>query len=175
MLNTQTTLQLFQSIFTLLFLAVATLASAQVDQTAELKVSISDVITFTLNDANPTLIFDEADDFINGVTYKAANAGTVTASGAFSVSVKAEKKDLKDSAGNKINAKSISVTASGSGIGSVSTIALDDKAQDIISGAPAGIAKTFDLAYTTVGNDLEFIGKPAGDYTVDLTFTATLD
>ena len=167
--------QLIKSTFILLFVASATFLSAQEEQTAELKVTINDIITFTLNDANPTLIFDESDDFINGVTYTASNAGTVTASGAFSLTVQAEKKDLEDSAGNKISAKSISVEATGSGLGTTTKVALDKDEQDIISGAPAGISKSFDLAYTTVGNDTEFIGKPAGDYTVQLTFTATLD
>jgi len=172
MLSTQ---RLFKSTFILLFVASATFVSAQVEQTAELKVTINDVITFTLNDANPTLIFDESDDFINGVTYTATNAGTITASGAFSLSVTAEKKDLEDSAGNKINAGSVSVEASGSDIGSTAKIALKKGKQDIISGAPAGISKSFDLTYSTAGNDTEFIGKPAGDYTVDLTFIASLD
>ena len=167
--------RLIKSAFILVFVATATFLSAQVDQSAELKVTINDVITFTLNDANPTLIFDESDDFINGVTYSASAAGTVTASGAYSVSVTAEKSDLEDTAGNKIAASSISVEPSGSGIGTATKVALGTSKQDIISGAPAAISKTFDLTYTTVGNDTEFIGKPAGDYTVDLTFTATLD
>ena len=167
--------QIAKSVFVLAFMALATFASAQVDQSAELKVTINDVITFTLNDANPTLIFDEADDFIKGVSYSATTAGIVTASGPFSISVEAEDKDLEDSAGNKIKASCISLQASGSDIGTAKKISLTNKEEDIISGAPAGIAKTFGLTYSTTGNDLEFIGKPAGDYTVQLTFTASLD
>ena len=121
------------------------------------------------------MIFDEADDFINGVSYSTTTAGTVTASGAFSVSVTADKSDLEDSAGNKIATSSIAVQATGSGIGTANQIALSDEEQDIIAGAPAGISKTFGLTYSTTGNDTEFIGKPAGDYTVELTFTASLD
>ncbi len=172
MLSTQ---RLIKSAFILLFVASATFVSAQVEQTAELKVTIKDVITFTLNDANPTLIFDEADDFINGVTYSASNAGTITASGAFSLTVKAEKNHLEDSAGNKIKAGSISLQASGTDLGTTDKIELKTSKKEIISGAPAGISKTFDLTYSTTGNDTEFIGKPAGDYTVDLTFVAALD
>jgi hypothetical protein len=78
-----TTHRLIKSTFILLFVASATFVSAQVDQSAELKVTINDVITFALNDANPTLIFDEADDFINGVAYTATNASTITSSGAY--------------------------------------------------------------------------------------------
>ena len=167
--------QLLNSTFVLFFLASATFVSAQVDQTAELKVTINDVITFTLNDANPTLIFDEADDFINGVSYSASNAGVVTASGPFSLTVEADKKDMKDDADNKIKVSSVSIQATGSNIGTANKVSLDDSDQDIISGAPAGISKSFGLTYTTAGNDTEFIGKPAGDYTVELTFTATLD
>jgi len=167
--------QLFKSTLILLFLASATFVSAQEEQTAELKVTINDIISFTLNDANPTLVFDESDDFINGVTYTASSAGTITSSGAFSLSVTADKKDLEDSAGNKISAESISLEATGSSLGTTTKVALGKDKQDIISGAPAGISKTFDLSYTTAGNDTEFIGKPAGDYTVQLTFTATLD
>ncbi len=105
--------QLFKSTLILLFLASATFVSAQEEQTAELKVTINDIISFTLNDANPTLVFDESDDFINGVTYTASSAGTITSSGAFSLSVTADKKDLEDSAGNKISAESISLEATG--------------------------------------------------------------
>ena len=175
MLTTHCLEKLLKSAFVLLFVASATFVTAQVEQTAELKVTINDIISFTLNDANPTLIFDESDDFINGVTYTASNAGTVTASGAFSISVEADKKDLEDSAGNKIKAKSVSLEATGSSIGSKTKVELDKSGQEIISGAPACISKTFGLSYTTTGNDVEFIGKPAGDYTVQLTFTASLD
>ena len=175
MLNLIKKQRLFKSLFLLHFIGSATFLSAQVEQTAELKVTINDIITFTLNDVNPTLIFDEADDFANGVSYTASNAGVVTASGTFSLSVEAKKKDLEDSAGNKIDGESISLEAIGAGLGSLSKIAISNKSQDLISGAPACIAKTFDLTYSTAGNDTEFIGKPAGDYTVELTFTATLD
>ncbi len=175
MFTTQRLNQLIKSLFVLLFVASATLVSAQVEQTAELKVEINDVITFTLNDVNPTLVFDEADDFINGVSYSNANAGVVTASQPFSITIEAEEEDLEDSAGNKISVESIQVLATGSNIGSASQLAITDDDQDIISGAPAGISKTFGLTYSTVGNDTEFIGKPAGDYTVQLTFTASLD
>ena len=95
--------RLIKSTFILLFVSIGTFLSAQVDQTAELKVVINDVITFTLDDTNPTLIFDEADDFINGVTYSTTTAGTVTASGAFSISVEADKNNLEDSAGARRN------------------------------------------------------------------------
>ena len=166
---------LVKSFFLLAFLASATFVSAQVEQTAELKVIINDVITFTLDDTNPTLIFDEADDFINGVSYSSSSAGTVTASGAFSVSVEADQSELEDNAGNEIAVSSIALQATGTGIGTATQIDLEDDDQDIISGAPAGISKTFGLTYTTTGNDDEFIGKPSGDYTVDLTFTASLD
>ena len=57
MLSTQ---RLIKSTFIMLFVALATFVSAQEEQTAELKVTINDVITFTLNDANPTLIFDDS-------------------------------------------------------------------------------------------------------------------
>lgn len=170
-----TTHRLIKSTFVFLFVASATFLSAQVDQTAELKVTINDIISFTLNDANPTLIFDESDDFINGVSYSATSAGTVTASGAFSLTVQADKKDLDDGSGNKIAASSVALEASGTDIGTTTKVDLSKDEQDIISGAPAAISKTFDFTYTTTGNDTEFIGKPAGDYTVNLTFTATLD
>lgn len=143
MFTTQQFKQIVKTAFVLLFVTSATMLSAQVEQTAELKVTINDVITFTLNDANPTLVFDEADDFINGVSYTAANAGTVTASAPFSVTVEADKKDLEDTAGNKIKASSISIEASGSAFGTKSKITIDDSEQDIITGAPAGISKSF--------------------------------
>jgi hypothetical protein len=156
-------------------LGMATFASAQVEQTAELKVTINDIISFTLSDVTPSLTFDEASDFTDGVSYSANSAGTIISSGAFSLSVKAEKGDLEDSSGNKIDVGSISLTASGTDLGTTEQISLGTSEQDIISAAPAAISKTFDLTYATTGNDTEFIGKPAGDYTVELTFTATLD
>ena len=79
-----------------LFCLISTIQlSAQEEQNAVLEVRIWPVITFTLNDLNPTLIFDEADDFINGVSYTASGAAEVTASAAFSVEVKARDSHLR--------------------------------------------------------------------------------
>ncbi len=167
--------RLIKSVFVLLFMASAAFVSAQVEQTAELKVTINSVITFELNDANPTLVFDETDDFINGVSYSATNAGTITSAGAYSVIVLAEKNYLEDSAGNKISTKSISLEAKGSDLGTLSKVKLNSDKQTIIANAPAAISKTFDLTYSTEANDTEFIGKPEGDYTVELVFIASLD
>ena len=167
--------QLIKASFVLAFTVLAGTASAQVDQTAELNVTIKDVITFVLDDVNPSLTFDEASDFIDGVSTSSENAATVTASGAYSVSVKAEKNHLEDVAGNKIKVGSIAVQATGSDLGTTDKISLKPSAQTIISAAPAAIKKTFGLTYSTTGNDTEFIGKPAGDYKVKLTYTATLD
>ena len=165
----------FKGAITILLISFTITLSAQVDQTAELKVTINDILSFTLDDTNPTLVFDESADFINGISYTASSAGTVTSSGAYSVSVKAEKNHLEDSSGNKIKVNSITLEATGTDLGTLAAVALKTSGQDIVSGAPAAISKTFDLKYSTTGNDSEFIGKPAGDYTVELTFTATLD
>ncbi len=163
------------SVFSILFFLAPINAFSQEEQSAELEVRLYPVLTFTLLDVNPTLIFDEADDFINGVTYTAPDAAKVTASAPFSITVKADKNHLRDSANNKIKTKSVYLEASGTDIGSTSKVALSPAKREFISGAPAGIEKNIGFTYSTVGNDSEFIGKPAGDYTVELTFTATLD
>ena len=163
------------SFFVLALTLCANVASAQVDQTAKLNVTIKDVITFVLNDVSPSLVFDESSDFENGVSTSNDKAAVVTASLPFSVTVTASADDLEDVAGNKIAVKSISVKPTGSGIGTATEISLSSTAQTIISAAPAAIQQSFGLTYSTAANDAEFIGKPAGDYTVTLTYTASLD
>ena len=89
--------------------------------------------------------------------------------------VKADKMHLRDASNNKIKVTSIFLEASGLGLGTTEKISLRPNKQEIISSAPAAISKLINLTYSTEGNDTEFIGKPAGDYTVELVFTASLD
>ena len=170
-----TTSILIKSTLIIFFTSWGTFLTAQVNQTAELKVSMNDVLTFTLNDANPTLIFDDADDFINGVTYTATNAATVTSSRTFDLKVKAENRHLIDGAGNKIAVRNIFIEPKGTNLGTTRKKRIIKNKRIIISNAPACISKSIDLVYSTEPNDKDFIGKPAGDYTVELLFIASLD
>ncbi|MCB0663382.1 MAG: hypothetical protein KDC24_11625 [Saprospiraceae bacterium] len=144
-------------------------------QTATLTVIINNAIALNLTDVNPTLIFDEASDFVNGVTYSASPAGDVTATRAFDVTVAASGADLDDGFGNTIPVSSVAVEPTGAGLGTTSQVSLSTADQTIINNAPAAVSQPFGLTYSTAPNDPNFVNKPSGTYNVTLTYTATLD
>lgn len=153
-------------------------AQAQIDQTAVLSVTMTDVVAFVLADVAPAIIYDDSDDFENGVTYSHPTgiAGTVTATGNYSISVASADENLGNIAfSSVIPVSSVSVTASGDNLGSTPTVALSTTPQDIISGAQSGVAQTFNLTYATAGGDTNFQGLETGVYSTTLTYSATLD
>ncbi|MFK7933176.1 MAG: hypothetical protein AB8G22_06675 [Saprospiraceae bacterium] len=166
-----------QILLTALFLTTFILGvqAQQSSQNATLTVQINQAISLTLTDVNPTLVFDEASDFVNGVTTTAANAGEVTATRAYSLSVQAATSVIDDGSGNSIPVNSVTVTPTATSGGNASATTLSTTDTDIITAAPAGVALPFGLAYSTQPNDASFTNVPNGNYTVQLTYTATLD
>ena len=168
--RTLTALLLLSGLFTV------NIVNAQINQTANLSVVLNNTVTFVLSDVSPLLTFTDSDDYNNGVTYTAAAAGLVTANAPFSISVKSNSETLNATLGDEsIDVGAISLQATGSNLGTTDKIALSTSEQDIIQGAPAGLAKTFGLTYSTAPGDEDFIGKAADAYTTTLVFTATLD
>lgn len=139
-----------------------------------LGVTLTNVVAFTLTDLAPALVFSSSESYSDGVTYTNALAGTVTATGNFSVSVASATENLSFTI-NEIPISSIKVQASGTDMGTTPLVTLSTTEQDIISNAPSGLVKPFSLTYSTTGNDANFLGKPAGIYTASLIYTATLD
>lgn len=165
-----------RNVFTILLVSIflPRFADAQIDQTAALTVNIANVVAFVLTDVTPTIIYDDSDDYEDGVTYTAALGGTVTSTNNFSVSVAASTDNLVFGT-ESIPVSSIAVQANGTDFGSTPQVNLSSTPQDIIAGAPSGIAKIFGLTYSTTGGDDAFLGKPTGIYATTLTYTATLD
>ena len=164
-------------VLTFLFLAIGvSIGFAQSSsQNATLTVIINQSISLTLNDVNPTLVFDEASDFVNGVSYAAQNAGEVTATRPYDLSVLAAANVISDGSGNTIPVGSVAVEATATSGGTASQVNLTTNAQTIINNAPAGLNQPFGLTYSTAANDANFLSVPDGSYTVTLTYTATLD
>ncbi|UYQ93210.1 hypothetical protein MKQ68_24310 [Chitinophaga horti] len=142
-------------------------------QNATLTVRLVAVLTMTVNETNPTLVFANAADYANGVSVTYPNALTVTSTSAYTIKVKAATADLTNGS-NSIPVSNVKVQPTGTtGIGTPSQVSLSTTDQNIVTSAPAAILKNINLQYSTDANNAAFIGKPAGDYTTQITFTAT--
>ena len=162
-------------VFTILACLVLISTQAQSSQNATMTVTLTSTVVIALTDIAPALVFTSGTDYQNGVTHVAPAAGTVTATGPFSVSVRSTTAALTEIGGDEIAVNTISVQATGSDLGTTSTVNLSTADATIIAGAPAGLAKIFGLSYATSPGSSEFYGKTAGAYAGTLVYTATLD
>lgn len=157
----------------LVVLAGVSISSKASAQNATLTVTLTPVLVMTVNETNPTLVFSNATDYANGVSATYNNALTVTSTTAYTIKVRSGSADLVNGS-NTIPVSNVKVAPSGTtGIGTTTTVSISTTDQAIITTAPAAILKNINLQYSTDANNEAFIGKPSGNYTATLTFTAT--
>lgn len=162
-------------LFMVAFLNLSTETKAQSVQNAILSVTVVDLTSFILADVAPSLVFTSADDYANGISYTSPIiGGTVTSNSPYSVTVATDSENLSFS-GNDIPVSSVAVEPVGTDLGTTSKVNLSTTEQTIMSGAPGGLAKTFQVTYSTAPGDENFLGKPSGIYTVNVIYTVTVD
>ncbi|RAJ04103.1 hypothetical protein LX64_02981 [Chitinophaga skermanii] len=156
-----------------LLLSFSQKSSAQTTANTTLTVILNPVLVMTLSATPPTLTFATANDYANGVSATYANAITVTSTANYSITVKTSSADLANGA-NTIPVSNVNVAVSGTtGVGTTGSGALSTTDLAIVTNAPAAIAKGIGLTYSTTAGNPAFVGKPSGNYTTTLTFTAT--
>jgi len=100
----------------------------------------------------------------------------VTSTKNFDVKVKAEGSNFSDGT-NNIPVDVMTIKAAGGTVkGTQNTIVLSATDQVLIANAPLGSALTLDLDYTipaAESSSSKILGKPAGKYTQNVTYTAT--
>ncbi len=152
-------------------------AQATATGTATLNVTLVDVLVLTVNNQTVNLNFTGATSYQTGVTAALTGQLTVTSNRAFSLKIRAAGNLSSSDAGNTdvipVNKISVSVANAAAIGGTASTVALSNADQSLIAGAPAGIAKSFNMQYQTPANDSDF-AKRAGTYTTTLTYTASV-
>ncbi len=160
------------------FFASKAQAQANSTGTATLNVRIVDVLLLTVNTTVVNLNFTDAASYQTGVSATLPAQLTVTSNRAFTLKVRAGGTNLTSSeSGNTdvipVNKISVSVANAAAIGGTANTVALSSTDQNLIASAPAGIAKSFNMLYSTAANDSDF-AKAAGTYTTTLTYTATV-
>ncbi|MGE4586049.1 MAG: hypothetical protein AB7D05_01770 [Mangrovibacterium sp.] len=146
-------------------------AQTTADQ-VNLNVKLVTVQNIAVNSAQETvtLIFDEAGDYINGVSENQSGHLIVTSTSGFQVKVSASG-DLNYGT-NTIPVKTISVEPSGAaGEGeSFTPQSLSTTEAQIISSTYGKAGKSYDISYVSAGGS-DYMDIPSGTYTTTVTYT----
>jgi len=117
-----------------------------------------------------------AADYNTDTTVNVPTSLIVTSTKNFDVKVKAEGTNFSDGT-NNIPVDVMTIKAAGGTLkGTQNTIVLSATDQVLIANAPLGSALTLDLDYTipaAKSSSADILGKPAGTYTQNVTYTAT--
>lgn len=148
---------------------------AQLTGTTTLHVKIIDALSITVNDANVTLTFANANDYVNGRDTTLNNHLTVTSNQAYDVKVKSASTNLTSGANNiATNSVTVSIPAGQSLGGTTAPAALTTTDQTIISAGNPVTSQGINVEYeipSSISTTSAILGKPAGDYTTTLTYT----
>lgn len=121
--------------------------------------------------------FTHVNHYHDGLTAIVPNSLIVTSTKNFNIHVKAEGESFTDGTNNiPVNVLIIKAATTGSMGGTPRPITLSTDDQLLIGNAPLGSALTLDLDYTipaAKSSSPDILGKPAGTYTAQVTYTAT--
>lgn len=179
-----------QIIFTALTLGAIILGTNTVQaQTGTTTAPISTAVNIILNDvisidAGSVAIGGEvnfnyvtSEDYNNDKTATVANSLKVTSTQNFNVNVKAADSNFSDGTNViPVNVLRIQGATTGSMGGDRPVITLTDADQILVGNADLGSALTLDINYTipaTEASSSKILGKKAGKYTQNVTYTAT--
>lgn len=171
--------QKFLSLIALIALLVlAAPAKAQTTGNVTLNVTLVDIVTLTVN-ANNTVDFNlnSASSYASDQTQTQTSQLTITANRPFDLAVKSNGANLAFGA-NTIPLSVVKVESTNANLGSatLTQATLTTANQTIIDEAPAAVARNIDLKYTLLTNtNLSDFNKPAGTYTAQLEYTASID
>ena len=118
-----------------------------------------------------------AEDYNSTKTATVASSLIVTSTKNFDVKVKAEGPNFTNGSNViPVDVLTIKAATGGTMAGTQNTIVLSTADQVLIANAPLGSALTLDLDYTipeAKSSSVDILGKPAGTYTQNVTYTAT--
>lgn len=161
-----------------LFVAAGSRAQAQTTGNVTLNVTLVDIVTLTVN-ANNTVDFNlnSASSYAANQTQTQTSQLTITANRPFDLAVKSNNANLAFGANTiPLNVVKIESTNANLGSATLTQATLSATNQTIIDEAPAAVARNIDLKYTLLTNtNLTDFNKPAGTYTTQLEYTASID
>lgn len=121
--------------------------------------------------------FDTAEKYNTGLTVNVPNSLKVTSTKNFDIKVKADGANFTDGTNDiPVGVMTIQVAEGGTMGGEPTTIVLTTTDQFLVSGADLGSSLTLDLDYiipAAKSSSSDILGKPAGTYTQNVTYTAT--
>src|SRR5690606_28390757 len=149
--------------------------------TTAVNIKLSDVISIDAGSvANGGIVdfnYVTAEDYNTTKTATVENSLIVTSTKNFDVKVKAEGENFTNGANViPVNVLTIKAAAGGSMAGTRNTIVLSNNDQVLIGNAPLGSALTLNLDYeipASKSSSTDILGKTAGTYTQNVTYTAT--
>ncbi|WP_026451266.1 hypothetical protein [Aequorivita capsosiphonis] len=149
--------------------------------TTAVNIILSDVISIdagsVANGGAVDFNYVTAEDYNSTKTATVANSLIVTSTKNFDVKVKADGANFINGSNNiPVDVLTIKAATGGSMAGTQNTIVLSTADQVLIGNAPLGSALTLDLDYeipAAKSSSADILGKPAGTYTQNVTYTAT--
>jgi hypothetical protein len=148
-------------------------ASTNVAQTANLKVTVSDMGSLAVNNTEVALTFGTENDYINGTSTNIQNHLTISKTSAYDVYVKASSDNLltQDNEPSTIPVNCITI-GPGNGQAGLSTVILSSTAQKIISGAGPCLDRNIDIKYSIPADKIgQILGHRPGTYSTRITYS----
>lgn len=175
-----------QIIFTALTLGAIVLGTSTVKAqkhtaTTAVNIILNDVISIdagsVANGGAVDFNYVTAEDYNTAKTSIVANSLIVTSTRNFDVKVKADGAKFNNGTNNiPVDVLTIKAATGGTIAGTQNTVVLSTTDQTLIKNAPLGSALTLNLDYTipaAKSSSADILGKPAGTYTQNVTYTAT--
>lgn len=173
-MKTYSTKKLLTFSFVGFALVIANDAKAQAGMTSTgqnttMTVRLNDAISIEVLNPATMLEFASAADYQNGVTQTEAAALRVTSTRSYNLNVRSQDANLMHTDGTMIGVENIQVETP-TVLAANFTVSLSTSDQLIATGMP-DIKKEIDIVYRTNAQNLAFIGKSEGDYTVFLIYS----
>lgn len=138
-------------------------------QNTTMTVRLNDAISIEVLNPATMLEFASAADYQNGVTQTEAAALRVTSTRSYNLNVRCQDANLMHTDGTMIGVENIQVETP-TVLTANYTVSLSTTDQLIATGSP-DIKKEIDIVYRTNAQNLAFIGKSEGDYTVFIIYS----
>lgn len=167
-------------LFTMSANAQSNLSSAK---NVTLKLDLRNVLEFTINAQNSSVIFDEVSEYSNGNDTTEAAAFTISSNLPFKIEVVSQSDNFSNGAGKTIPLSVMKIQSAGNSDNDASTANVVSLSKttvgELLRTTTGCITRTYDIKYTAtptvIGSsaDNEFLANPTGVYSATLLYTIT--
>ncbi len=167
-------------LFTMSANAQSNLSSAK---NVTLKLDLRNVLEFTINAQNSSVIFDEVSEYSNGNDTTEAAAFTISSNLPFKIEVVSQSDNFSNGAGKTIPLSVMKIQSAGNSDNDASTANVVSLSKttvgELLRTTTGCITRTYDIKYTATPTatgssaNNEFLANPTGVYSATLLYTIT--